>query len=273
MRRTIALLAALAGLAFAGQADAATLKFSESFSTPVSVGSFASAYGQKFDNYDGSCDSPCHGTYDNARTLSVHDGVLDIDLHSESGVRYVAALLPKWPCPSGTPGRWVDSYGNGVCHSITYGAATITFSVVGSGAHYKTAWLMWPDSNVWPGDGELNFMESCSDLTGNMCAFTHPATTPNTSASFDSGIKYTDTYYGHPTWGSYHKIDFEWDTDSACYQYDDGPWECHASEPGYPVPSGPMHLVLQNETEPVSSYPSTSARWHIYVDQMDVWQK
>lgn len=275
----IAVLVCFATIPVSAQAGTWTQQFTESFNTNASLGNFGSVYSTKFDNYDGYTDTSGHGTYSNANTLSVHDGVLDIWLHSSqvSGVwkHWVSAALPKWPCASGTPGRWVDSNGNGVCHSITYGAVGIVFSVDDATplTRYKTAWLTWPDSNSWPGDGEIDLMESCSDLTGNMCVATHPAQSdPNAVAITNTNVKYTDNYVGHPTWGSYHEIWMQWYPDRVVYTLDGNVVATHYGEPGYPVPSNPMHFVLQNETQTGgASAPSNSTSGHIYVDSVEVW--
>ena len=89
-----------------------------------------------------------------SKVLSVKDGVLDWYLHSENGISMGAAPQPKIPNASANPPRH---------NSLLYGRYSVRFKA-DSLAGFKTAWLMWPDSGVWPRDGEIDFPEG--DLAG-----------------------------------------------------------------------------------------------------------
>ena len=61
--------------------------------------------------------------------------------------RRVAAPVPKLP-------------------TMTYGRYAVRFRADPLPG-YKTAWLLWPDSGVWPRDGEIDFPEGNLDSTIN----------------------------------------------------------------------------------------------------------
>jgi len=133
--------------------------FAEDFPIDVPVGSFpGSAYGSQFTVYaDGTPDTAgqqgAPSRYYPSKVVSVRNGLLNMYLHTENGTPMAAAILPILP-------------GNHL-----YGKYTLRFrSDALSG--FKTAWLLWPDSENWPHDGEIDFPEGSLDDT--IGAFLHP---------------------------------------------------------------------------------------------------
>ena len=69
--------------------------FDEDFTAPAPLGTFPGPnYSAKWTGYDGFLDTAKRGTYAPRKVLSVHDGVLDMYLHSENGQPQVAAPVP-----------------------------------------------------------------------------------------------------------------------------------------------------------------------------------
>jgi len=93
-------------------------------------------------------------------------GVLDNVIHTENGVHMVSA--PEPVIPGGNPG-------------VPYGRYVVRFRSDAI-AGYKTAWLLWPNSDNWPTDGEIDFPEgnldtrSARSCTARAAPPAHPKT-------------------------------------------------------------------------------------------------
>jgi beta-glucanase (GH16 family) len=117
---------------------------------------------------------------------------------------------------------------------------------------YKTAWLLWPTSDTWPRDGEIDFPEG--DLNSTICGFMHHMN--GTSGSDQDGACSGSTYSG------WHTAVLEW-TPLACRFILDGKV---LMAPTSMIPSTPMRWVLQTETALGSVVPSDSTAGHVQVD-------
>ncbi len=121
-----------------------TQVFADNFTENVPVGSFPAAVSGKWTAYpDGWPDTSGNGTYEPSKVVSIGHGVMDLYLHTENGVHMVSAPEPVIP---GAPG------GEG---GLLYGRYAMRFRV-DQVPGYKTAWLLWPDSENWA-DGEIDF--------------------------------------------------------------------------------------------------------------------
>jgi hypothetical protein len=214
--------------------------FTDDFTTNVPVGSFpGSVYGSKWSAYpDGWQDTSKNGTYFPSKVLSVQNGVLNMYLHTENGIHMVSAPEPLLPGAVGRAG------------GLLYGRYTVRFRadpVPG----YKTAWLLWPDSEVWPGDGEIDFPEG--DLTSTIDAFMHWQN--GTSGSSQ------DAYTTNTTYSSWHTATIEWLPGSITFILDGQVIGRSTSN----IPSTPMHLVLQTETALSGAAPATSAAGNVQI--------
>jgi beta-glucanase (GH16 family) len=217
--------------------------FTDDFTTNVPLGSFPSAVSAKWYAYPSPwTDTSGNGTYDPQKVVSVHDGVMDLWLHSENGVHYVAA-----PVPIVQPGT--HSYGSGQL----YGRFTVCFKA-DAVPGYKTAWLLWPNSDQWPGDGEIDFPEG--SLTGSIAAFMHwqGGTSGSSQDAYGTSA---------PEAGAWHVATVEW-TRTACRFLLDGTTIGTSTDPAK-IPSTTMHWVLQTETQG-STPPSDTASGHVLVD-------
>jgi len=179
------------------------------------------------------------GYYEPAKTLSVANGVLDSWLHYDAslGKYLVSAITPRLP-------------------TMTYGRFTFRLRADRIPG-YKIAPLLWPDSDVWPRDGEIDFPEG--DLNGKpLSAFMHHAHSAGGQDSFPTGVD--------PT--AWHTYDIAWTPGRVTFRVDGRTIGVSTAK----VPSSPMHLVLQFETNMGPDAPPTSAQGHVQVDWITVYR-
>ncbi len=215
------------------------LVFNDDFNTPVALGSFPAAVSSKWGAYPSSWkDTSGHGTY-SPEIVSIANSTMDIHLQTVNGVHKVAAPTPKLP--------------NG---SLKYGRYAIRFradSVKG----YKTAWLLWPDSNTWPRDGEIDFPEG--NLDAKISAFLHKQGATSGSDQ--------DAFNTQTTFGSWHTAIIEWGPAATRFILDGTVIGTSTSR----IPNTPMHWVIQTETALDGSTPANSASGHVQIDWVAVW--
>jgi hypothetical protein len=175
--------------------------------------------------------------------VSIANGVMNLDLHTENGTHLVAAPAPMIPGLNGTKAQLYGRY------AMRFRADSV--------AGYKTAWLLWPQSEVWPRDGEIDFPEG--DLNGSICAFMHrqDATTGSDQDGFCTSQKY-------PTW---HTAVLEW-TPTAVRFILDG---VVIGAPTSRIPDTPMRWVLQTETSLSGVVPADSAVANVQIDWVAAW--
>src|SRR5436190_16893554 len=142
--------------------------FSDDFTQPLAAGQFPASVGSRWSAYaDGWPDTSGKGTH-YPSGISWHDGLMDIPIGWDGAHFVVNAPVPLLP-------------------RMLYGRYAVRFKadlVPG----YKTAWLLWPDSENWPAEGEIDFPED--SLDGNVCAFVHHvgATSPSDQDAFCTGV-------------------------------------------------------------------------------------
>jgi beta-glucanase (GH16 family) len=228
--------------------------FSEDFvSGNVPVGGFpGDVYGPKWSaNYaDGTPDTAgqlnqTKSGYFPSKVLSVQDGALDMHLHSENGYSMGAAPAPKL---KGTSTRPYNSqlYGR---YSVRFRSDALT--------GFKTAWLLWPDSEQWPRDGEIDFPEG--DLAASIFAAVHAA---------GSEEDEVDMFHTSSSFSYWHTATTEWSPGRVEFFLDGRSIGTSTKA----TPDTPMHYVLQTEScLPVCPEPETSG--HLYVDWVAIWEK
>lgn len=86
--------------------------------------------------------------------MSVSGGAADYFLHSKNGVPQSAAILPR-------------------SAAQTYGRYLVRFKVDPGLRGWASAWLVWPDDDVWPAHGEMDWPEGTLD--GTIGGFMHYA--------------------------------------------------------------------------------------------------
>ncbi len=260
--------------------------FVDDFTTDVPVGQFPEKVSDKWMAYqDGWQDTSKNGTYYPSKVVSIHDGVMDLFLHTEDGLHMVAA-----PVPILAPGK--HDYGSGLsagryvvrfkadpipCYKLPQKFSTDSLtniprkfetapcfdsnqeSEVCTGSGYKTAWLLWPDSERWPKDGEIDFPEG--NLDGTISAFMHR----QNGRSVDD----QDAYSTNATYSTWHTAVTEWLPESQSLKfYLDGQLIGHSTSR---VPNTPMHWVLQTETSLSGCIPADSTSGHVLIDWVAVY--
>lgn len=212
--------------------------FAENFNTNASLGSFpGAAYGNEFTTYaDGTPDTAgqqgAPSRYDPSKVVSVSNGLLNLYLHTQNGTPMAAAILPTLP-------------GNDL-----YGKYTVRFrsdKLPG----FKVAWLLWPDSGVWPGDGEIDFPES--DLSGTINAFMHRRGATSGSDQ--------DAFSTSATYSSWHTASIEWTPNSVNFILDGQ----LIGQSTNRIPNKPMHWVLQTEAC-LTSCPAPNTAGNLQID-------
>ncbi len=194
------------------------------------------AYSQRWRSYDGFPDTAGVGLYDPKRVLSVHDGVLDMYLHTEDGRPLGAAPVPL------IDGRWGGQ---------RYGRYQIRFradSLAGFGA----GWLLWPDSNNWK-EGEIDFPEGA--LNATMIVNQHCIGDPQRKClTYDTGVPFSS---------GWHTTVIEWKPSGVTY-FLDGAEVARTTQ----APTTRMHLVLQTATN--GKRPGASVQGHVEIDSVKI---
>lgn len=161
------------------------------------------------------------GTYYPSQVLSINHGNLDYAIHTTSingkQTHLIAASVPKIS-------------GAGVNGGRVYGRFVIRFRASALPG-YHLAFLLWPDSNKWPQDGEIDFPEG--NLDGHVLAFMHHqgAVRPDQQ----------DVYRTNATFTSWHTAAIDWRRKYCRFILDGkvvGVSTAH-------IPDTPMHWVLQ----------------------------
>lgn len=172
--------------------------------------------------------------------LSVSNSCLDWYIHTAGGEHKVADPLPPAVGP-GLNGGYINGRYQFRMRSDLLPA-------------YKTAWLLWPDSETWPRDGEIDFPEG--DLDWRPGAFVHyqDATTGGeqdehlSSAAFEYADWHT---YTLEWWPNYVKLLIDGVGFGTTW------WR---------VPNTAMHWVLETETTLGVTLPDPATAGHVLLD-------
>ncbi|WP_411374057.1 glycoside hydrolase family 16 protein [Arthrobacter sp. MPF02] len=230
--------------------------FTEDFTDgDVPIGGFPGIYSSRWSELyvDGTPDTAAKQQKKGERTsgyfpskvLSVHDGLLDMYLHSENGVSMGAAPSPKfagmnqWPYNSQLYGRY----------SVRFKADSLP--------GFKVAWLLWPVSKNWPQDGEIDFPEG--DLSKVVYAALHGVTS--------EGHKF-DVFRPEVPFTTWHVATTEWSPGRIEFFLDGKSIGVATSM----VPDKPMRYLLQTESC-LTGCPAPDTRGHVYVDWVSIWAR
>ncbi len=208
----------------------------EDFEVSVPTGAFArSPYAETWEVYpDGWKDTSGVGTYAPTRVLSVQDGSLRWDLRAEGG-DYLGAAVVARPTFGQVYGRF----------SVRWRADPVT--------GYGLAFLLWPDSEEWPDDGEIDFPEGALD--GEILAAAHHADPAGGQDVFETGTSMQD----------WHTAVIDWRPSSVSFVLDGE----EIGRSSTRVPSTPMHFVMQIGTAG-DEEPPPDARGAVEVDWVRV---
>lgn len=198
-----------------------TQTYTQDFNTDVPIGGFpGSTYSNSLSVYpDGTPDTAgqqgAPSRYYPSKVADVSRGTLELHLHTENGTPMAAAILPDAP-------------------NTLYGKYTIRFALDSSLKGFKTAWLLWPNSETWPRDGEIDFPEG--DLNSTIGGFVHHQGA--TSGSDQDAFSTNQTYIG------WHTASTEWTPGKVTFILDGKVIGTTTNR----VPNTPMHWVVQTES-------------------------
>lgn len=218
--------------------------FTEDFRQDIPLGAFPETVSAKWWAYPYPWPDTSHnGRYDPHRTLSAKDGILNIHIHTENGEHLVAAPVPS--PQMATPKR-----------GLLYGRYAIRFRADPLPG-YKTAWLLWPDSEAWPSDGEIDFPEG--NLNSTISGFVHhqDGTSPSDQTAF-----HTDSTYS--TW---HTAIIEWTPGLVRFILDG----VEVGKTTERIPNSPMHWVIQTETQLSGGPPADSTEGNVQIDWASIY--
>jgi len=223
--------------------------FADDFTQSVPVGQFPSAVIRTwFGTYrDGTLDTARTGAYMPSQVVSIGHGLLNIHLHSSGGRPLGAALVPTIPGATGSDGGQL------------YGRYVVRFRT-DPVRGYKMAILLWPDSGVWPRDGEIDFPEA--NLSSNIWAHVHHqnGTSGNDETGFQTRVMYAR---------GWHTAAINWLPGQVTLQLDGRTVGTTRNR----IPDTPMHLVIQAETATDGTVPSPSAAGNFQIDWLVVYRR
>jgi beta-glucanase (GH16 family) len=176
--------------------------------------------------------------------VSISGGVLNMFIHTEGGEHLVAAPIPKVTASS----KYGQLYGR---YAVRFRADALP--------GYKTAWLLWPDSERWPGDGEIDFPEANLDETIKGYVHHAGATSGSDQDAFATSARYPD----------WHTAVIEWTPGKVVFTLDGQV----IGQTTNRIPSTPMHWVLQTETALSGPAPSNSTQGNVQIDWVAVWAR
>jgi hypothetical protein len=186
------------------------------------------------------------GLYSPSKTLSIADGVMDVYVHTVGGVHLTAAPIPLIHGRAGPLGQ-------------LYGRYAIRFR--SDSLHgYKVAWLLWPDSETWPRDGEIDFPEGNLDMVIEAYMHRRDATAGNDAVGFSSGVRLS---------GAWHTAVIEWKKDSVVFILDGQVIGATMDR----IPDMPMHWVLEVTTTLDGYEPVDETEGHVDIDWVAVWER
>lgn len=220
----------------------------DDFKADAARGSWTSVYGDRWRAYPEPWrDTSKRGMYSPNRVLSADNGMLDMYIHTEKGQPYVAAPEPRIN-GSGQRGQ-------------TYGRYSVRFRVPTPLPGYKTAWLLWPDSNK-TAEGEIDFPEGNLSAGSTIGAYAHDVNGTHSHNAFYANTK--------ETYDEWHIATIEWLPTGVTYWLDGVKL---GTAPKLGTPQTPMHWVLQTETALSGPAPAPSVAGHVQVDWVAVWKR
>lgn len=202
----------------------------------------------------GSRGTPTWGNYCPERTTSIAAGVMDIWLHTETDAN--AGLLHEITAnvPRATPS---SSY-----LAQKYGRYAVRYRLPAAFPMFHVSWLLWPTSNTWPRDGEIDFPEgdTSSSVTS---AFMH------WQGGTSGGSQ--DAYTAQtPLYGAWHTAVIEW-LPTRCTFILDGTVIGNSTVASR-IPSTPMLYVLQHGGR-FGITPDNTSEGHVQVDWVTVYAR
>ncbi|GAA2005813.1 glycoside hydrolase family 16 protein [Nakamurella flavida] len=212
--------------------------FTEDFRTDQAEGRFPGVYAANWKSYDGFPDTHKNGWY-NQDIISVHDGYLDMRLHSKNGMPQGAAPIPLLDDSGKVTGQ-------------TYGRYSVRFKA-DKLPDYGMGWLLWPTSGNW-NDGEIDFPEG--DLGKTIHGYNHCLGNPSVNCAIvETGVPFA---------GGWHTATLEWTPSRITFILDGVTYRTTTKS----VPSKPMQWVLQTAS---AGTPADSTAGHVLIDWVSIY--
>lgn len=220
--------------------------FGDSFETNAASGQFLNKY-QNWGAYDtGWQDTSRRGMYD-TNQLSVQNGVMNIAMGTGADGK------PR----TSVPFPLINGRNSADEINQLYGRYEVRFRADAIQG-YKTAFLLWPKSEVWPRDGEIDFPEGA--VNGNIEGYVH-----RQGASHGGDQAWFHTNTGYTTW---HTATIEWSPNLVRLMLDGNV----IGQTNTRVPNTPMHWVLQTETCLDGCAIPANASGNVQIDYVKVWK-
>jgi hypothetical protein len=233
--------------------------FADDFTTAVPLGGFSACglegpfcsglSGTPYDNTwfaypDRMSGTPTSGTYYPSQTLSVQSSMLDYYIHTATinGTTYHMIDAPEPNIPGGVaPGG-----------GLLYGRYIVRARWDALNG-YHASFLLWPDSGIWPYDGEIDFPEADFNST-TVAAFMH--------RQYATCGCQQDSYAASVNAQQWHTYEIDW-LPSAVSFYLDGSLIGKSTSN---IPNTPMHWVLQTGTSFSAPTPGAATAGHVQID-------
>lgn len=221
--------------------------FTDDFNTDVPIGGFpGSVYKSRWAVYpDGGLDTFGVAKHAPSKILHVSNSILTWDFHTEGGYPLIANALPRITGPG------ADGY-----KGIKYGRFTARIRSEQPVAGYLPAFLLWPDSNRWPAQGEVDWPGG--DLT---------ETISGTFIHAHAGSAIRDPFPTSARWNAWHTVTIDWQP-GVVRMYLDGSVVGRSTKE---IPADPMHWVLQVDSTEGGPKAAASATGNLQVDWVSVW--
>ena len=237
------------------------LIFSDDFTTNATAGTWLGTWdgsmtytggpysSRWWTNPPGWMDTSGAGTYEYSNE-SVSNSCLTLRFSTVGGVVQVACPQPLLQGP--------NTEGGG----SLYGRYDVCFKTDAGLSGFKTAFLLWPDSEVW-NDGEIDFPEG--DLGSTYNGFVHqvgpsPSNPATNMLAISTGDNYTD----------WHVATIEWTATAVTFLVDGTVvGTCTSTGNGGGVPFTSHHWNLQCETD--GGAPGSGVAGNLYVDWVAIY--
>jgi len=242
----------------------------DDFDQDFAVGGFPGPYNGKLNAYPNNYyDTSKNGQYNPQTTLSAHDSILNIHVHTKNGRPQVCAPVPTI---DGTDIKWPGQL---------FGRYEICARFPDELPGYKVAWLLWPDygtntqhkdpntgNMVSGGIGEIDFPETDLRDLGGTGGFVHRVGATSGSDQYAMPHKTVDMT-------EWHTYAIEWSKD-LCRFLLDGDEVGRTTErvpQDYQGCSGSMHWVIQTETQLSGGMPAAGVEGDVEIDWIAIWAK
>ncbi len=164
------------------------------------------------------------GFYRSERTVTIHDGMLDIHMHYDP-------TISEYCCAAPIPRLYPAQTAKWLMASHLYGRYEVCLKQGAPSGTYKIAWLLWPDSGGNTLNGEIDCPEVNLNEATNVHGFCHEKGGSQVSA--DMGVKL----------GGWHRYAIEWSPGRVAFLTDEVVKKVVTTN----IPNTPMHWILQSE--------------------------